>query len=80
MQQQYRFIVWRDDRLWCRIDVDSHWASEVAQDITVRFPTAEGYRIERFVATQERRIVESGPDGMRLLVREPLYQICQATP
>lgn len=72
--QQYRFIVWRHDRLWCRIDVESPWAPEVAQDVAQRFPASEGYRIDSFVATQERRIVESGPDGMRLLSREPLYQ------
>ena len=74
MHKQYRVNVWKNDRLWCRIDVDSPWAHEVVQDLLSRFPSKKGYFAELLVATEDRRILESSPDGVRLLACEPIYE------
>ncbi|HBO80375.1 MAG TPA: cytoplasmic protein, partial [Cupriavidus sp.] len=34
---------------------------------------SDGYRLELLVATDERRVVESGPGGVRVLGIEPLF-------
>lgn len=74
MHKQYRINVWKNKRLWCRIDVDSPWAHEAIQDLLFRFSPEKGYCSELLVATEDRRIFESGPDGVRLLACEPIYE------
>jgi hypothetical protein len=43
------------------------------KDIAARLGEADGYRLELLVADSERRLLESGPDGVRLLSSEPLF-------
>lgn len=77
MAKQYRLEVSLHGRAWCRIEADTPWAAETVDDLIARLPEDAGYRVEIFVATEERRIVESGPGGLRLLVREPIFQPLQ---
>ena len=74
MHKQYRINVWKNNRLWCRIDIGSPWAHEAVQDLLPRFPPEQGYFAELLVAIEDRRIFESGPDGVRLLACEPIYE------
>lgn len=77
MSAQFRLEVSLHGRAWCRIDADMPWASEAVGDIISRLPESAGYRVKIYVATEERRIVESGPEGVRLLAREPIFQSLQ---
>ena len=44
------------------------------QDVLNNFHAEDGYTFEFYLATDERRILESSHDGVRLLVREPIYK------
>lgn len=74
MTRQFLINVWKNKQLWCRIETDCPWADEVVQDVLNHFQAEEGYAFEFFMATDERRILESSHDGVRLLVREPIYK------
>lgn len=74
MTRQLLINVWKNKHFWCRIETDYPWADEVVQDVLNHFHAEEGYAFEFFMATDERRIIESSHDGVRLLVREPIYQ------
>lgn len=74
MHKQYLILVWKNKRLWCRVEVDCPWSNEVVRDILSRLPAKNGYSFEFFMAVDERRIIESYQDGVRLLVREPVYK------
>lgn len=74
MSREFRIELSFNGRAWSRIDIDVPWATEVLNDIRARFPAEHGYRMRVFVADAERRIVESGPDGIRLLSRNPLFK------
>jgi len=74
MTRQFLINVWKNKRLWCRIETDYPWADEVVQDILKNLLVEEGYAFEFFMATDERRIIESSHDSVRLLVREPIYK------
>jgi hypothetical protein len=74
MNRQFRINVWKNKRLWCRIETDCPWADEVVYDLLTKLLVEEGYSFEFFMATDERRIIESSKDGVRLLVREPIYK------
>ncbi|MFC4487679.1 cytoplasmic protein [Tepidiphilus baoligensis] len=70
----YRIVIFRHGRLLGQFDSETPWAAEAVHDLLQRLPEQEGYRTELFVAHDERRLIESGPGGLRLLGREPLFQ------
>jgi hypothetical protein len=74
MSREYRIELSFNGCAWGRIDVDVPWAAEVLDDIRARFSEEHGYRMSIFVADAERRIIESGPEGIRLLSRAPLFK------
>lgn len=74
MSREYRVELSYKGRAWCRIDIDVPWPAEVLDDIRLRFSEECGYRVRVLVADAERRIVESGPEGIRLLSRNPLFK------
>jgi len=74
MTRQFLINVWKNKHFWCRIEIDCPWADDVAKEVLNSFHVEEGYAFEFFIATDERRILESSHDGVRLLVREPIYQ------
>ena len=78
MSTQFRLAVSLHGRGWCRIDADMPWASGAVGDIISRLPESAGYRVKIYLlATEERRIVESGPKGVGLLAHEPILQSLQ---
>ncbi len=74
MSREFRIELSFNGRAWSRIDIDVPWATEVLDDIRARFSAEHGYRMRVFVADAERRIIESGPEGIRLLTRDPLFK------
>ncbi|KAF1072381.1 MAG: hypothetical protein GAK45_00213 [Pseudomonas citronellolis] len=69
----YRLVVQRHDRLLGHFDADLPWAAEAIAEIAGRFSAAEGYVLQLLVAEHQRRLLESSPDGLRVLGREPLF-------
>ena len=63
-ERKFRLEVSLHGRAWCRIDADMPWASEAVGDIISHLPKSAGYRVKIYVATEERCIVESGPEGV----------------
>lgn len=71
---QYRLEVWRDERLWCRIEADAAHAREAVADLAARLPSAEGYRLALSVADAERRLLRAEDGRIEVLAREPLWR------
>lgn len=70
----YRLVISRHGRLLGQFDSETPWAGEAIRDLLQRLPAGDGYRTELFVAHDERRLLESGPHGLTVLGREPLFQ------
>lgn len=70
----YRLLVHRHDKYLGHFDADTGDALHAGREIAARLPAGDGYRIEWLVAHAERRLLESGPDGLRVLSREPLFK------
>ena len=70
----YRLVISRHGRLLGQFDSETPWAGDAIRDLLQRLPECYGYRTELFVAREERRLLESGPGGLKLLGREPLFQ------
>lgn len=70
----YRLVISRHGRLLGQFDSETPWAGEAIRDLLQRLPAGDGYRTELFVAHDERRLLESGPHGLIVLGREPLFQ------
>lgn len=68
-----RVIVHLHRAYWCQIDMEHVSADGVLADITRRFPKAEGYSLEVQRKTGERRLLESTPDGIRLLCAQGMF-------
>ncbi|MDD3652388.1 cytoplasmic protein [Immundisolibacter sp.] len=70
----YRLVIYRHDRLLGHFDSEMPWAETAVGDLLRLLPAQQGYRAELFVARSERRLLESGPQGLRLLSREPAFE------
>lgn len=70
----YRLVISRHGRLLGQFESETPWAEEAVSDLLRRLPAQDGYRTELFVAHDERRLLESGPGGLKILGREPLFQ------
>lgn len=66
----YRLELRRHGSLLGHFESDSARAMEVIREISRRL---DGYDLSLLVAESERRILESGPDGIRLLGSERLF-------
>ncbi|MCP8467056.1 cytoplasmic protein [Pseudomonas sp. ZM23] len=71
--QKYRLIIQRHGQLLGHFDSDVPWAREAVRTI-VECLGAQGYDLELRVAEGERRLLESTPEGIRLLGSEPLFR------
>lgn len=69
----YRLLVHRDDKYLGHFDADTGDALPAIREIAARLPAGDGYRLELQAAHGERRLLESSPDGLRVLGREPLF-------
>lgn len=69
---RYRLMVSRNNRLAGHFESATPWALEAVQDIA-RCLADAGYAIQFQVADGERRLLESGPEGVRVLHSEPIF-------
>lgn len=75
MSKHFRVEVQKEGRAWCAVDIQNPWSEEALRDVTRRFPAEEGFQVSIGVAVDERRLLESGPQGrLRLLASEPIFQ------
>lgn len=70
---RYRLMVSRNNRLAGHLEYANPWALEAVQDIA-RCLADAGYAIQFQVADGERRLLESGPEGVRVLHSEPIFK------
>lgn len=70
---RYRLVVRRGARLLGHFDSAAPWAQEVVQEMAQCLANA-GYDLELLIADSERRLLDSGPDGIRILSSEPIFK------
>lgn len=70
----YRLIVHRNDVLLGRFDSDGPQARQHLQTIAATLPAAEGFQLQWQQAVGEQRLLSSGPQGLRVLSSEAVYQ------
>ena len=63
----YLIQLHRDGRLWTELTVGAARLDKVRGELAGRFPAAEGFSLRVQQRREQRRIVECGPDGIRLL-------------
>ncbi|EGK5437820.1 cytoplasmic protein [Salmonella enterica] len=72
--KSYRLVVRQQGRMVGHFETSG---TEALEDICVArtmFGIADGYDCELLVADSERRLLESGPEGMKILMREACYR------
>ena len=72
--KSYRLVVRHNGRLVGHFDTSGQDALEVACVARAIFGVTGGYQCELQVSDSERRMLESGPDGMKVLMREPYFR------
>ncbi|GHD66052.1 cytoplasmic protein [Jeongeupia chitinilytica] len=72
--QKYRLTIWQYGELLGFFETEAPRALDALATIIAHLPAEQGFRTQRLVAFGERRILESGPDGLRLLGVEALFQ------
>lgn len=73
MSARYRIVVWKDLRFWCKVDSHGPIAKEAIEEMMKLLSAQDGYSVELQVSTDDKRILEVGPSGTRLLALEPVY-------
>lgn len=69
----HRLIIQRNGRLLGHFDSDTPWAAEAVSEVATQFSTSDGFHLTYQVARDERRIVESSSQGVRVLSVEHLF-------
>lgn len=72
--KSYRLVIRQQGRIVGHFDTTWEAALEDACMARSLFGLAGGYQCELLVSDGERRILESTPEGLRLLSREKCYQ------
>lgn len=72
--KSYRLVVRHNGRLVGHFDTSGQDALEDACVARAIFGVTGGYQCELQVSDSERRILESGPEGMKILMREPCFR------
>ncbi|MFU0852103.1 cytoplasmic protein [Kluyvera cryocrescens] len=72
--KSYRLVVRHNGRLVGHFDTSGQDALEDACVALAIFGVTGGYQCELQVSDSERRMLESGPDGMKVLMREPYFR------
>ncbi|MBD9483670.1 hypothetical protein IB229_11850 [Pseudomonas sp. PDM14] len=73
----YRIQLLRDERLLAEMTVAAARFIELHEELLQRFPAAEGFSLHIQIRRERRRVVEQGPQGLRLLGIEYEYEECQ---
>lgn len=69
----YRLLVQQQDRHLGHFDAEGAEALQAIHRIAALLRPEDGFQLELLVAHDERRLLESGPEGLRVLSREPLF-------
>lgn len=70
---KYRLIIQRHGQLLGHFDSDLPWAREAVRAVATALGE-QGFDLELQAADGERRLLESSPEGIRVLACEPLYR------
>lgn len=71
----YRIQVWHRECLWGAFVTEAANGADVVDCLLQLWRTDDGFRCEVAQATEETRLLESGPQGVRLLGVQPQYQV-----
>ncbi|MCT7361137.1 hypothetical protein [Thalassolituus pacificus] len=71
---QFKILLWQNQSLLGQFESAANAGHELIQQIRSRFPQEAGFRTEVMVASDEKRIIESSRQGIRLISREVIYQ------
>lgn len=71
---QFKILLWQNQSLLGQFESAANTGHELIQQIHSRFPQEAGFRTEVMVASDEKRIIESSRQGIRLISREVIYQ------
>ncbi|HEB0856362.1 TPA: cytoplasmic protein [Citrobacter freundii] len=72
--KSYRLVVRQHGRMIGHFDTSGTEALENICVARAMFGIAGGYDCELLVSDSERRMLESGPEGMKILMREACYR------
>lgn len=70
----HRLVIHHDGRLVGQLDTAPGCPTALLDAIADGLRQVHGCAVERLVAHGERRILESGPDGLRVLASTPLFE------
>jgi hypothetical protein len=71
----YKIIVTRYSKPWCEILIDNGTRSDeiLLDSFTNRFPKSEGFKLTYLKANGEKRLLESSPEGIKVISRQPIF-------
>ncbi|POT59959.1 cytoplasmic protein [Citrobacter amalonaticus] len=72
--KSYRLVVHHNGRLVGHFETCGQDALEDACVARAMFGITGGYQCELLVSDSEKRMLESGPEGMKILMREKCYR------
>ncbi|KKO73155.1 hypothetical protein [Kerstersia gyiorum] len=70
----YRLIIQQHGKLLGHFESSTSWSRAAIEEIASRLPATAGYQLELLAEDGERRLLESTPEGVRLLAREPIFK------
>ncbi|MGE8362780.1 cytoplasmic protein [Pseudomonas sp.] len=69
----FRLTIHRQDKLLGHFESDAPWAADAVRELATTLTDA-GYDLALLVADSERQLLESSPEGIRVLSREPIFK------
>lgn len=72
--KSYRLTIYHHDQLLGHFESDLPWSLTAVSKVAGNLNPVDGYRLELFQADEEKRLLESGPDGIKVLAREPIFK------
>lgn len=70
----YRLVVRQADRLVAHVETTGTQAREDIQAIRALLHTVGEYQCQLLVSDSEKRILESGPEGLKIIHREKYFR------
>jgi hypothetical protein len=72
--KKHRLIIQKHGKLTGIVEGEGEDGKQLLELIDYLLPKHEGYVTQKYVSRGERRILESTPECMRLLISETLYE------
>lgn len=70
----YRLVIYNQEKLFGHFESDLPWSLTAINKVAENLKPDDGYRLELFLAEDEKRFIESSPDGIKVISREPLFK------